>query len=203
MSKTVPLLVATTNLKKLKELQDLLADLPYRCVSLKDFPKVTIVEEKGKTFQENAELKARGYAGQTGMLALGEDSGLCCDALQGAPGVLSARFSGEEKSDDANNRKLLQRMEAVPDAERGAHYESAVAIAEPGKLIGRVSGQVHGIITRELCGNGGFGYDPLFFYPPFGKTFGQVPIELKHRVSHRSQALAKVRGLLTRYLEGA
>lgn len=203
MSEKTRLLVATTNLKKLKELQDLLEDLPVQCLSLKDFPKSVVVEETGTIFQTNAELKALGYAGQTGMLTLGEDSGLCCDALQGAPGVMSARFSGEEKNDDANNRKLLQRMEAVPDTERNAYYESAVAIAMPHKLIGTVSGQVRGVITRELRGNGGFGYDPLFFYPPFGKTFGQVSIELKHSVSHRSRALAKARGLLEQYLTGS
>ena len=200
MSKTVRLLVATTNAKKLKELQDLLADLPIQCVSLKDFPEIKVVEESGKTFEANAELKALGYAGQTGMLTLGEDSGLCCVALQGAPGVLSARFSGEEKNDDANNRKLLQIMEKVPDEKRNAYYESAVAIAEPRKLLGMMSGQVHGAILRELRGSGGFGYDPLFYYPPFERTFGQVPLELKHSVSHRSQALAKVRVFLKRYL---
>ncbi len=202
MPEPVRLLVATTNLKKLKELQDLLADLPVQCVSLKDFPGVTAVEETGKTFQANAELKALGYAGQTGLLTLGEDSGLCCDALQGAPGVMSARFSGAEKDDNANNRKLLQTMETVPDAERSAYYESAVAIAAPRQLIGTVSGRVHGVITRELRGSGGFGYDPLFSYPPFGQTFGEVPIELKHSVSHRSRALAQVHVLLERYLAG-
>lgn len=195
------MLVATTNPKKLNELRDLLEGLPLECVGLKDFPDVTVVKETGKTFRENAELKALGYAAQTGALTLGEDSGLCCDALQGAPGVLSARFSGEAKDDEANNRKLLQCLEAVPDAERGAYYESAVAIAEPRKLVGTVRGQVRGFIKRELCGNGGFGYDPLFFYPPFGKTFGQVPLELKHSVSHRGQALAQLRELLEKYLE--
>jgi len=202
MSKTVQLLIATTNEKKLKELRDLLAGLPIQCVSLKAFPQITTVEETGETFEANAKLKAIGYAGQSGVLTLGEDSGLCCTALQGAPGVMSARFSGEKKDDDANNRKLLQWMETVPEEKRNAYYESAIAIAEPRKLLGTVSGRVHGLITRELRGNGGFGYDPLFFYPPFGKTFGQVPIEMKHRVSHRSVALAKARNVLAHYLSG-
>lgn len=195
------LLLATTNAKKLKELQDILADLSVECLSLRDFPDVTQVEETGRTFEENAKIKALGYAGQTGVLTLGEDSGICCDALQGAPGVSSARFCGEFHSDEANNMKLLEMMHDVPNEKRAAYYESDIALAEPTKLIGIVKGQVHGIITRELLGAGGFGYDPLFFYPPFQKTFGEVPAAMKHRVSHRGQALEKFRGLLQNYLK--
>ena len=195
------LLLATGNAKKLKELQEILADLPVQCLSLRDFPDVQNVEETGQTFEENAKVKALGYAGQTGLLTLGEDSGICCDALKGAPGVFSARFCGESKNDDANNTKLLESMRDVPDEKRTAYYESAIALAEPEKLIGVVRGQVHGLITRNLRGNGGFGYDPLFFYPPYEKTFGEVPIEMKHRVSHRGQALGKFRELLQNYLK--
>ncbi len=200
MSK-LQLLVATTNLKKLRELQELLVDLDIQCLSLKDFPLVTPVEETGKTFEANAELKALGYARQTGMLTLGEDSGLCCDALNGGPGVLSARFSGLDKNDDANNQKLLELLSDVPDDKRTAHYESVVVIAEPQRVIGVASGQVHGVIARELRGNGGFGYDPLFYYPPFQRTFGEITSEMKHSVSHRSQALVNVRMLLQEHLK--
>ena len=195
------LLIATTNLKKLKEFQELLADFPVRCLSLRDFPDYVEVPETGRTFEENAKIKALSYAEQTGMLALGEDSGLCCDALEGAPGVFSARFSGAAKSDDANNQKLLDRLKDVPDEKRTAYYESAIALAAPDKLIGVVRGQVHGIITWELLGAGGFGYDPLFFYPPFQKTFGEVPSAVKHRVSHRGKAFSKLRKLLEKYLQ--
>lgn len=195
------LLLATTNAKKLKEIEDILADLPVRCLSLRNFPDVKSVEETGKTFEENARIKASGYAEQTGVLTLGEDSGICCDALDGAPGVFSARFCGEFHSDEANNTKLLEMMHDVSDEKRTAHYESAIALAEPEKLIGVVKGQVHGLITRELLGTGGFGYDPLFFYPPYKKTFGEVSAEMKHRVSHRGQALAKFRELLQDYLK--
>lgn len=196
------LLLATTNAKKLKEIQDILADLPVQCLSLRDFPKVQGVEETGRTFEENAGIKALGYAEQTGVLTLGEDSGICCEALQGAPGVFSARFCGDFQGDEANNAKLLEMMRDVPDPQRAAYYESAIALAEPRKLIGVVKGQVHGLITRELKGTGGFGYDPLFFYPPYAKTFGEVPAEQKHRVSHRGQALAQLRKLLGAYLQG-
>jgi len=197
------LLLATTNAKKLKELSEILADLPVQCLSLRDFPGVTDVEETGRSFEENAKIKASGYAGQTGVLTLGEDSGICCDALDGAPGVFSARFCGEFQGDDANNAKLLEMMKDVPDEKRTAYYESAIALAEPGKLIGVVKGQVQGLITRDLRGNGGFGYDPLFFYPPFRKTFGEVPPEMKHNVSHRGQALRKFRELLGNHFQRA
>jgi len=195
------LLLATTNAKKLKELQELLSDLPVQCLSLCDFPDLSEVKETGRTFEENAKIKALGYAEQTGVLTLGEDSGICCDALNGDPGVFSARFCGESKSDDANNKKLLELMRNVPEEKRTAHYESAIALAEPKKLIGVVRGQVHGLITHDLRGSGGFGYDPLFFYSPYQKTFGEVPIAMKHRVSHRGQALGKFLGLLQSYLK--
>jgi XTP/dITP diphosphohydrolase len=198
---TKKLLLATTNAKKLKELQEILADLPVQCLGLRDFPNVKNVPETGETFEENARIKALGYAVQTGVLTLGEDSGICCDALDGAPGVYSARFCGEFHSDEANNAKLLEMMHDVPDEKRAACYESAIALAEPTKLIGVVKGRVHGLITRELFGTGGFGYDPLFFYPAYRKTFGEVPAEMKHRVSHRGQALAKFRELLQNYLK--
>lgn len=194
------LLLATGNLKKLKEIQEIIGDLPVQCLTLRDVPEAKEVEETGRTFEENAVIKALGYAEQTGLLTLGEDSGICCDALDGAPGVFSARFCGESRNDDANNAKLLAMMNHVPEGRRAAHYESSIALAEPGKLIGTVRGQVHGEIARGLRGSGGFGYDPLFFYPPFGKTFGEVSSEMKHRVSHRGQALGKFRTLLESYL---
>ena len=198
--KSLSLLVATTNKKKLEELEALLQDLPVKLVSLKTLPSYKEVPEDGQTFDENASLKALGYAKQTGMLTLGEDSGLCCEALEGAPGVYSARFAGLDKSDEANNEKLMRLLEKVPDNCRGAYYQSSVAIAEPDKLHGVVSGKVHGAIAKEAKGNGGFGYDPLFFYPNFGKTFGEVSAEMKHRVSHRGKALLKAKGLLKQIL---
>lgn len=190
------LLVATTNAKKLEEFQTLFKDFPLEIVSLKLFPSIQEVEETGKTFEENAALKALGYAKQTGLLTLGEDSGLCVDALEGAPGVYSARFAGEGRSDAENNAKLLRLLENIPVNCRGAHYKSVIALAEPGKLIGTVDGEVHGVIHHSLAGAGGFGYDPLFFYHPYQKTFGEVPPEMKHQVSHRAHAFRKIREIL-------
>lgn len=195
------LLVASTNKKKLKELQDLLADLDLELLCLADLEGFEEVAETGKTFEENAILKALGYAEQTGYLTLGEDSGLCCDALEDAPGIYSARFAGPDKSDEDNNEKLLRLLGVMPDNCRGAHYTSAVAIAEPEKVIGTAEGSVYGSILKEPQGEGGFGYDPLFFYPPFKKTFAEVPAEMKHEVSHRSKSLKKIKAVLENYLD--
>lgn len=194
------LLIATTNQKKLGEFEALFKGFSLEFRSLKDFPQIKEVDETGKTFGENAALKALGYAKQTGLLTLGEDSGLCCDALEGAPGVYSARFAGEGRSDAENNQKLLRLLEKVPTNCRGAHYKSVIAIAEPEKLIGTAEGEVHGVIHPHLEGSGGFGYDPLFFYTPYGKTFGQVAPEMKHQVSHRAKAFEKAKVLLRDYL---
>jgi XTP/dITP diphosphohydrolase len=200
--KPASLLIATTNSKKLGEFQTLFRDFPLKLVGLKDFPKIREVDETGKTFEENAVLKAQGYAKQSGLLTLAEDSGLCCDALEGAPGVYSARFAGEGKSDEENNAKLLRLLEKVPVNCRGAHYKSVIALAEPdGRVVGAAAGEVHGVIHHELAGSGGFGYDPLFFYTPYGKTFGEVSAEMKHKVSHRFQALEKAKILLKNYLQ--
>ena len=194
------LVIATTNLKKLKELASLLSDLKLNFFCLSDFPNVREVPEDGETFEENARLKALGYAGQTGQLTLAEDSGLCCEALEGGPGVYSARFAGPGKSDAENNQKLLRLLEKVPDVCRGAHFKSAVALAEPGRLIGVVTGEVHGAVSHEARGDQGFGYDPVFYYPPFQKCFGEIPMEMKHQVSHRSKALQKAKALLEKHL---
>ena len=200
MSVSQQLLIATTNPKKLKEFEELFTGLPLEMISLKNFSDIREVEETGKTFEANAELKALGYAKQAGLLTLADDSGLCCEALEGAPGVYSARFSGEGKSDAENNQKLLRLLEKVPVNCRGAYYQSVIAIAEPEKLIGLASGEVHGVIHSQLAGTGGFGYDPLFFYPPYQKTFGEVSAEMKHRISHRAVAFQRAKKVLFQYL---
>lgn len=193
------LLIATTNRKKLEELKALLASLKLRLLGLRDFPQIREIPEDGDTFAANARRKASGYSRQTGCLTLAEDSGLCCDALEGAPGVFSARFSGPLKSDRENNLKVLRLLDKVPDNCRGAHFRCAVALAGPRRLIGVTEGEVHGVISREIKGSHGFGYDPIFYYPPFGKCFGEISAAMKHQVSHRSQALQKARGMLEKY----
>jgi len=196
------LLIATTNAGKVREFESLFKGLPVELVSLKSIPNLKEVPETGDTFSENALLKARGYAAQTGMMTLAEDSGLCCDALEGAPGVFSARFSGEGKNDADNNRKLLALFEKIPVNCRGAQYESHIAIVRAdGELVGSCSGLVRGVIHHSKVGSQGFGYDPLFFYPPFQKTFGEVPLEEKNRVSHRAKAMEKAGKILSEYFQ--
>lgn len=194
------LLLGTGNRKKLEELETLLAEISFQLVSLKNFPHAAEIVEDGTTFRENAVKKAEGLARETGLLTLAEDSGLVVEALEGAPGVYSARFAGPEKDDVKNCLKVLRLMENMPDTCRGAAFVSVAAIAGPDRLIGIVEGKVRGGIAREMRGSNGFGYDPIFLYGPYGgKTFGEVSAEMKHCVSHRSQAVLKARKILEEY----
>lgn len=195
------LLVASGNPKKLKELQELLGDLPITLLSLKQFPQVREVEENGRSFRENAEKKALAFAKQTGCLTLADDSGLSVDYLKGAPGVHSARFSGPEKNDLKNCEKLLERLKGIPHEKRGASFCCAAALATSKKVLHMAEEKVNGFITEEMRGDGGFGYDPLFFYPEFDKTFAEVPAEKKHAVSHRGKALRRMKEFLKEYLK--
>jgi len=132
---------------------------------------------------------------------MGEDSGLCINALGGAPGVKSARFSGPGKSDEKNNQKVLRLLEGLPMKKRRAHYICAIALADPCGLIGVVEGRCSGFIAYAPSGNAGFGYDPIFLVPGYGKTFGQLGLGVKHAISHRSRALKKFHALLEKYIE--
>jgi len=191
------ILVATSNQHKLKEFRELFKALDLEIVGLADIPACEEPEETGKTFEANAAIKALDYARQARCLTLAEDSGLSCDALDGAPGIFSARFSGEEQNDDANNAKLLKLLATLPDNCRSAHYTSAISLASPEEVIQTFFGEVHGSIARELRGKNGFGYDPLFYYLPFKMTFGEASPEMKQSVSHRAAAFAKLRDYLT------
>lgn len=196
----IKLLVGTGNRKKLGELETLFADLPYELISLREFPNAEEIVENGNTFEENAVKKALGLAQQTGLLTLGEDSGLVVEALEGSPGVYSARFAGPQKDDLKNCLKVLRLMEKLPDNCRGASFKSAIAIASPNRVIGVVEGEVKGAIAHEIRGTGGFGYDPIFIYGPYGgKTFGEVPSVWKHKVSHRGEAAKKAKKILEEY----
>ncbi len=197
------LIVATKNHKKLEEIKVILKDLKLDIVSLADFNSSPRIVENGSTFRENAAKKAVVAARYYGRMAMGEDSGLCVNALGGAPGVRSARFCGRDKSDEKNNRKLLRLLEGLPMSKRRAHYACAVALADENGLIGVVEGRCPGFIARESAGSGGFGYDPLFLIPEYKKTFGQLGPKIKHGMSHRYKALEKFRGLLEKYIEKA
>lgn len=194
------LVVATKNKKKLKEIREILRGLRLRIISLADFPCPPRIVEDGKTFRENAAKKAVKVARFTGMLTLGEDSGLCVDALGGRPGVYSSRFSGRGKSDEKNNLKLLELLAGVPPASRKAHYVCAVALADRRGLLKEVEGRCNGRIGFELRGRTGFGYDPLFIAAGYGKTFAELGPRIKHTISHRFRALRKARKAIITYL---
>ncbi|MBI4971888.1 MAG: XTP/dITP diphosphatase [Candidatus Omnitrophica bacterium] len=190
------LVIATFNKHKLREFQALCRKLKIKAVSLEAFPHVKPPKEDGKTFQENAVKKAREIARLTGLAALADDSGICIDALGGKPGVDSAHFAGPKRDDAANNEKVLKKLACVPDAKRKAHYYCSIAVATPEKLIGIVNGKVNGRILREYRGKNGFGYDPFFYYQPYRKTFAEIPLSVKNKVSHRARALKKAIALL-------
>lgn len=188
-------MIATSNSHKLREITDILAGLPFQFLSLQNFPDIAAVDETGKTFRENALLKARTVFQHTSLLTLADDSGLEVDALGGAPGIYSARFSGKERDYKANNRKLLQELKNVSDEQRGAQFRCVVSIVGP-KVLEFTEGIVRGHITRELRGDGGFGYDPLFIPDGFTKTYAELGEELKNRISHRAIAFQNARVIL-------
>lgn len=195
------LLFATTNPGKQREIRGLLSGLPLRLLFLNDLPAVPEVEETGATFEENARLKARGYAALLpGGYVAAEDSGIVVPALGGEPGVYSARFGGRP-DDLARNELLLERMAGLDGEARAAYYEAIVVLLEPGGAERLFRGQVHGFIARAPEGGRGFGYDPLFYHPSLGKTFGRASQEEKDRLSHRGEAIRALRSYLESVLK--
>lgn len=190
------LLLATTNEHKLDEFRTIFRDLPFTLLSLRDVQIDMDVEETGTTFAENAILKAQAYAQAANMLALADDSGIEIDALGGAPGVYSARFAGREASYEERFRLIHARLQDVPPSERTARFRCAIALAEPSGYLRVVEGTIEGMIADSARGENGFGYDPIFLVPEFGKTTAEMaPVE-KNRVSHRGRAAEAARHLL-------
>lgn len=186
-----PLVLATRNDGKISEFEHLFADFDVEIKSLKDFGSIPPIEEDGETFEDNAYKKAHLTAKFLGLPALGDDSGLIVNALDGMPGVQSARYAGEDASDEANNVKLLEAMKDLRD--RQASFMCIIAIAVPRGPALIYEGRCDGYIAQEPMGEKGFGYDPLFYYPPLKKTFAQMSPEEKNRVSHRGKAMAELR----------
>jgi len=186
-----PLVIATRNKGKVSEFRKLLEGFDVDIKSLQDFGPLPEIEEDGETFEDNAVKKARFAARVLGLPALADDSGLVVKALGGLPGVHSARYAGDDANDEANNRKLLQAMRGVEDRE--ASFVCVIAIAVPRGPALIYEGICNGIITEEMRGTGGFGYDPVFYYPPLGKTFAEMSQEEKNRVSHRGKAMAELK----------
>lgn len=187
------LFCATANPGKLREFRSALPE-SFQVEPLPDLASLAPPEETGVTFEDNAVLKALYYSKHCDGYLFVDDSGLEVDALGGAPGVYSARYAGPDATDAANNRLLLDKMCGV--AHRTARFVCVVALAESGRLAGTFRGQVEGRLLEAPQGGHGFGYDPLFFYPPFGCTFGEAPLSRKMDVSHRAEALGKMRAYL-------
>ncbi len=192
------LVAATTNRGKLNEIALLLAGAPVELATLADFPDVAAPEETGRTFAENARLKALYYAQHTGELTVAEDSGLEIDALDGAPGVESARFGGADSTYPEKFALLYDALRAKKAAGSPARFVCALALVRDGKVIFETRGTVEGEIAPEPRGAGGFGYDPIFFYPPFGGTLAEADAARKATVSHRGGAFRALRTYLTR-----
>ena len=182
------LLVATSNRDKVREIRSLLAGSPVDLVALSDLPPVSEPEETGDTFEENARLKARYYAGHSGMLTVAEDSGLVIDALDGEPGVRSARFLRPDASYPERFAAIFERLARHADRPRTARFVCAVAVIDGEDIAFETTGTVEGLIARAPAGTGGFGYDPIFYYPPYGATLAEVGEQEKLAVAHRGQA---------------
>ena len=195
------LLIATHNQGKKREYEALFHDPRLELVTLTEIGVQTRIEETGSTYAENALLKAHGYAAVAGLLTLADDSGLEVDALKGAPGVYSARYAGEDASDEDRYRLLLSNLEGEPDERRSARFRCAIALAWPTGRAEVVEGVCEGVIAHEPRGEHGFGYDPVFYVVELRQTMAQLPEELKNQVSHRARAAAKARVFLEQELD--
>jgi len=186
------LLLATSNPGKVREIRRALTGLPVKVLGLGDVPPGPSPRERGLTFLENARAKSLFYSRKWDGLTLAEDSGLEIDALAGAPGVRSARFSSPRPTDEKNNRKALRLLREVPPSRRGARFVCVMVLARKGRVIKEIRGQVRGRIAGAPRGKNGFGYDPLFYYAPLRRTFAELGPEEKNAVSHRGRALRKL-----------
>ena len=188
----MPLVLGTTNVKKCRELKPVFEPLGFSLQALADFESPLEVEETGTTFMENARLKACQQAQHLGCWTIGEDSGLCVEALDGAPGIYSARYSGPGATDAKNNEKLLDALRNVPLHKRTAYYVSTIALSAPdGTVHIEASGRCYGRIIEDYRGEGGFGYDPLFEIPEYHQTFAELGMTVKSVLSHRGRALRR------------
>ena len=196
------IILASNNLKKIKEIKEILKGYPYEIYSLKDMSIDIDVEEDGLTFEDNAKKKAMEIhqyllnKGESNFIVLSDDSGLEVDCLNGEPGVYSARYAGEHGNDYKNNIKLLQEMKAFKGDERAARFVCVIAVVFEDGSVKIVRGEVEGTIIEELKTEGGFGYDPLFLYKPLEKTFGELSMDEKNKISHRGKALLKARNII-------
>jgi XTP/dITP diphosphohydrolase len=190
------LLLATNNAGKVKEYRSLLQGIPFELVTPKEMGNTMDVAETGATYRENARLKACSLAAQSGLLTLADDSGIEVDALNGEPGVMSARYAGENASDAERIDHLLSELKDVPKEKRTARFYCLIAIAQPNGTVQFCDGECKGTIAFKPSGERGFGYDPIFYLPEWGKTMAELPVEVKNQISHRGTAAQKAKLLL-------
>ncbi|MEG8979057.1 XTP/dITP diphosphatase [Priestia megaterium] len=190
------IIIATKNAGKVKDFETLFSPKGFKVKSLLDFPEIEDVEETGVTFAENATLKAEAISSALNKPVIADDSGLAIDALNGEPGVYSARYAGENKDDNANIEKVLQKLNDVPFEKRTARFHCALAIAVPGKRTEIVEGTCEGHILEEKRGENGFGYDPIFFVEKWRSSMAELTKEQKNQISHRANALKKLAPLI-------
>ncbi|MBQ9065046.1 MAG: XTP/dITP diphosphatase [Blautia sp.] len=191
------IIFATGNENKLREIREIMADIPdLQIISMKEAGVHADIVEDGNTFEENARIKAETVSRITGTIVLADDSGLSIDYLNGEPGIYSSRYLGEDTSYHIKNGELIKRLEGVPDEKRTARFVCAVAAAVPGEETRVVRGVMEGQIGYEERGENGFGYDPIFFLPSYGKTSAEISPEEKNRISHRGKALRAVRKVM-------
>jgi XTP/dITP diphosphohydrolase len=194
-------IIATKNPGKAKEFEHIFASRGIVVRTLLDFPEIPEVEETGLTFEENAILKAEAVSQALGKMVIGDDSGLMVDALEGRPGIYSARYAGEPKNDQNNTDKVLSELKGLPEEKRSARFYCALAVAVPGQESITVSGTCEGRILEERRGTNGFGYDPVFYVPEKGLAMAELSSEGKNKISHRANALKKLEVVLDSILE--
>ncbi|MFK9091262.1 XTP/dITP diphosphatase [Bacillus salipaludis] len=196
-------IIATKNPGKAREFEHIFASRGIEVRTLLDFPEIPEVEETGTTFEENAILKAEAVSRALNKMVIGDDSGLMVDALEGRPGIYSARYAGEPKNDQNNTDKVLSELQGVPEGERTARFYCALAVAVPGQETRTVSGTCEGRILEERRGTNGFGYDPVFYVPEKGVAMAELTADEKNSISHRANALKKLDVILDSILESA
>ena len=193
------IVLATRNQDKIREIKKMLNGIDARLLSLDDFPGCPEVKEDGETLEANAKKKAVVVSQYTKKLSLAEDTGLEVEALSGAPGIHSARFAGDNCTYEDNNKKLLKLMEKLSLGERRAKFRCVAALAKPDGEVVTCEGVCEGIIAFEMKGESGFGYDPLFLLPEYGKTFAELGEEMKNKISHRARALGKIKEIINNW----
>ncbi|HJA89438.1 MAG TPA: XTP/dITP diphosphatase [Candidatus Jeotgalibaca merdavium] len=201
MSEQKTIIIATKNEGKAKEFKQMLEPKGYYIKTLLDYPEIEDVKETGYTFEDNARLKAETISELLQTAVLADDSGLCIDALDGAPGVFSARFSGEEKNDARNNAKVLAMLGEMTDVDRSAYFHCTLVLSKPGKESLVVEGKFQGEIAQFPQGDSGFGYDPIFFLPELGKSVAELSEDEKNTISHRALALKELDKQISEWFE--